>query len=891
MTTKLHFSEIEREFYRVRHEECSKKVRELIDRLQKAGVTLLNDEKSKQVLFRLQKLRQACSHPQVAGGIGLESINKQVQSMQGVLDKLIQDAAKKLLEAQKKVLFTENGRAGIHLLQGRSDKASEHYVNVIKQAQEMRADRLAKQERDVQRPRDKKDRDQGQGGDRVLLHALHNLGDILRSNAGQIQVGGVMMSAQALEEQADEIREAEIKTFVASGTDVPKFSQQLADAEQKVECADATVRDSLQRWLDPALKILRSKCGETEVLKLVHDKLTASDKYQQSDRSQKRRAIHNLSMVGKFKTIEDLGNLLLERIQELWEIRENILRNLKELPRAPSKFDRNRYVREDLKLMQECEACRFCNPCLLQLHDDKNCLRCKENAKKKGEKCRLCVLSDLTKQYQRVLYHHESVRLGVGKREDQPPQDACGIVALSDTSDSRRCQLEVNEPQANKQSELQQVLLVLKPLVRDEQGHAIRNTEEVLQIFSHLKKEHKAVEQVWRVQRERVFQIMELEKITTRLRLAKDDEEIDDTNKMYVLKKDQLVECQKQKPQKRGDGNHGDNDCCVPCRLRMLDKDRKEADASAKKARSDLESLNLIARKREAALRQGSNFSVPMRLRGEGTDGEDEVKGDSSTKIEYLVRELRKLPEGEKAIVFSESDDMLMLLSTGLKENGIPHQSCAKKGKSGIGPSLQSFKQDDDKRVLLMTFKNGCNGLNLTEATHVFLLEPILNVAVEAQAIGRVHRIGQKKTTTVHRVLVLDTVEESIHELGSRKMKALKETDAMDLESARAANKHNTAAVTLDDIKALFVDADVLGHRPGRGIEGACSSGRRSAGLSSGFGGPARGPAFATDGTSGPHGHVQGDTDAGCAAGVRVGGPTGGGGWGGGWGKRGWDRD
>ena len=42
-------------------------------------------------------------------------------------------------------------------------------------------------------------------------------------------------------------------------------------------------------------------------------------------------------------------------------------------------------------------------------------------------------------------------------------------------------------------------------------------------------------------------------------------------------------------------------------------------------------------------------------------------------------------------------------------------------------------------------------GLTLVEATHCFLLEPVLNAALEAQAINRLHRIGQSKPTKVHR--------------------------------------------------------------------------------------------------------------------------------------------
>lgn len=56
--------------------------------------------------------------------------------------------------------------------------------------------------------------------------------------------------------------------------------------------------------------------------------------------------------------------------------------------------------------------------------------------------------------------------------------------------------------------------------------------------------------------------------------------------------------------------------------------------------------------------------------------------------------------------------------------------------------------------------------LRQVEANHVFLLEPLLNAAVEAQAVNRVHRGGQTRPTTIHRFIVRGTIEEDIERWG-----------------------------------------------------------------------------------------------------------------------------
>ena len=58
---------------------------------------------------------------------------------------------------------------------------------------------------------------------------------------------------------------------------------------------------------------------------------------------------------------------------------------------------------------------------------------------------------------------------------------------------------------------------------------------------------------------------------------------------------------------------------------------------------------------------------------------------------------------------------------------------------------LAAFKEDPSVHAILMSLKAGGEGLNLQEASHVFLLDPWWNPAVEMQAIQRAHRIGQTR--------------------------------------------------------------------------------------------------------------------------------------------------
>jgi len=78
---------------------------------------------------------------------------------------------------------------------------------------------------------------------------------------------------------------------------------------------------------------------------------------------------------------------------------------------------------------------------------------------------------------------------------------------------------------------------------------------------------------------------------------------------------------------------------------------------------------------------------------------------------------------------------------------------------------------DTDASVMLISFKAGNAGLNLTAADYVFLVDPWWNAAVENQAIDRTHRIGQTQPVFAYRMICKHTVEEKILQLKDRKKK------------------------------------------------------------------------------------------------------------------------
>ena len=144
-----------------------------------------------------------------------------------------------------------------------------------------------------------------------------------------------------------------------------------------------------------------------------------------------------------------------------------------------------------------------------------------------------------------------------------------------------------------------------------------------------------------------------------------------------------------------------------------------------------------------------------------------ELDGPSfTTKIDTLARHLiwlRESDPGAKSIIYSQFKDYLEVLARAFERFRIGFSSIDKPN------GIEKFKQDPAIECFLLHSRAHSSGLNLVNASHVFLCEPLLNTALELQAIARVDRIGQHQETNVWLYLVDGTVEESIYQLSVRR--------------------------------------------------------------------------------------------------------------------------
>ena len=172
--------------------------------------------------------------------------------------------------------------------------------------------------------------------------------------------------------------------------------------------------------------------------------------------------------------------------------------------------------------------------------------------------------------------------------------------------------------------------------------------------------------------------------------------------------------------------------------------------------------------------------------------------GVSSVKRDYLVQQLPDLLEkGHRVLVFSQFTGYLKSISARLSEEGIGHLYLdgSTRNRAEV---IEAFTSGQEP-VFLISLKAGGFGLNLTEADHVFIMDPWWNPAAEQQAVDRIHRIGQDKEVHVYRLVAEGTIEEKVMQL--------KESKAALFDAVVGEGEFASAAVTAEDVRELFAPA------------------------------------------------------------------------------------
>ncbi|XP_015230789.1 PREDICTED: helicase-like transcription factor isoform X1 [Cyprinodon variegatus] len=223
---------------------------------------------------------------------------------------------------------------------------------------------------------------------------------------------------------------------------------------------------------------------------------------------------------------------------------------------------------------------------------------------------------------------------------------------------------------------------------------------------------------------------------------------------------------------------------CRPCIAQVISGEQK---ARCPLCRSDIKASELV--------------EFPP----EKTEDETSMNSDSwrtSSKVQALMGNLFRLRSEDsntKCLVVSQFTRFLTILQTPLREHGFSFVrldgTMSQKKRTQIIQEFQSSAADSPK-VMLLSLKAGGVGLNLTAASHVFLMDPAWNPATEEQCIDRCHRIGQKRNVVVTKFIVKDSVEENMVKIQKKKQDLVEKTFGlanMDRKTSR-----------IDDIRALL---------------------------------------------------------------------------------------
>ncbi|KAG8444169.1 hypothetical protein GDO86_009376 [Hymenochirus boettgeri] len=747
----LHFSPVERHFYHRQHEVCCQdalaKLRKITDWSLK--LSSLDRRTVSSILYPLLRLRQACCHPQAVRGEFLP-LQKSTMTMEELLTSLQKKCRTECEEGHRQLVCAFNGLAGIHIIKGEYSEAAELYREVLRSSEEhkekLKTDSLQR------------------------LHATHNLMELIAAKHHGIPP---TLRDDKLAEEANQLKEHYMSK---SNAEVSEGYQALQPVLQSIRELQRKMHFNTPWWLD-VIECAIDYAIDEELVQRVQNEITSNYKHQSS----------KLSMADKFRDCRGLQYILTTQMEELKKCQKLVRGAVKNLEGPPTQ-----------EVIQAATICHL-RPARLPLN---NCVFCKAD--------------ELFTDYESKLFSHtvkgqtaifeEMIEDDEGLVDDRLPTTSRGLWATS---------------------EMERSLKAILSFARTHRMDA-KMTEEgavFLELFEAWKKEYKLLHEYWMVLRDHVSAIDELAMATERLRVRLSDEPKPNPPVLHIIEPHELLndravaksQLQKklgqllyltnlEKSQDKTTGGENPEPCpicarhlgnqwavltcghcfCNECVAIIVDQYSVGNRRSAIKC---------------AICRQTtSHKEISYVFTSESASEEQDipVKGSHSTKVEAVVRTLMKIQlqdPGAKSLVFSTWQDVLDIIGKALQDNSMVFSQI--NGIHKFQENLSAFKYDPKINILLLPLHTGSNGLNIIEATHVLLVEPILNPAHELQAIGRVHRIGQTKSTVVHRFLIKATIEERMQAM-------LKTADRSHVSTSM--KQSEASALTVADLADLFTE-------------------------------------------------------------------------------------
>ncbi|KAI5118940.1 hypothetical protein M0805_006286 [Coniferiporia weirii] len=167
-------------------------------------------------------------------------------------------------------------------------------------------------------------------------------------------------------------------------------------------------------------------------------------------------------------------------------------------------------------------------------------------------------------------------------------------------------------------------------------------------------------------------------------------------------------------------------------------------------------------------------------------------------KILQILQDIRDRSDGEeKTILFSQFTSMLDLVQPFLRDAGFKYvRYDGSMRKDQREESLEKIRNNKSIKLILISFKAGSTGLNLTACNNVILVDMWWNPALEDQAFDRAHRYGQTRGVNIYKLTVEQTVEERILALQDKKRELA--------AAALSGDKLKNSRLGLEDLMALF---------------------------------------------------------------------------------------